>query len=96
MQMAEYIDKQEVLYILNSLNTAHLELTGKPMFGFISATDLIQDIPAADVRPVVRGEWKPTGAGCLTSKCSVCGNKSIETGNFCHNCGADIRVGDAE
>lgn len=48
-------------------------------------------LPAADVRPVVRGEWKPTGAGCLTSKCSVCGNKSIETGNFCPNCGADLR-----
>lgn len=52
--MVEYIDKQEVLYILKSLNTAHLKLKGKPVLGFISATDLIQDIPPADVEPVVR------------------------------------------
>ena len=48
-------------------------------------------IPAADVRPVVRGKWTATGAGCLTSKCSVCGYKSLEAGNFCPNCGADMR-----
>lgn len=51
----------------------------------------VEDFPAADVRPVVRGKWTSTGAGHLTSKCSVCGCKSLECGNFCPNCGADMR-----
>ena len=33
------------------------------------------------VDPVRHGEWIPSGAGCLTSKCSVCGNKSLTADN---------------
>ena len=41
-------------------------------------------IDGADaVRP--HGEWNSTG------KCSVCGMFSEDTGNFCSNCGADMR-----
>ena len=40
-----------------------------------------------DIRP--KGEWNSTG------KCSVCGEFSEDNGNFCPNCGADMR-GSAE
>ena len=51
-------------------------------------------VPAADVRPVKRGEWieKPFLLG--TSRfCSLCGeNYGMPHGiyNFCPNCGADM------
>lgn len=56
----------------------------------------LDDIPAADVRPVVRGHWE---AYTLTTvKCSVCGAIGYDWkrfGNFCQNCGADMREADA-
>lgn len=55
----------------------------------------IDEVPAADVRPVVRGRWseKPYLLG-TTNVCSVCGeNYGMPHGkyNFCPNCGADMR-----
>ena len=40
---------------------------------------------------VIYGEWISTGKGNLTSRCSVCGYRSLEKGNFCHNCGIAMR-----
>ena len=66
--------------------------------------DVLNDVegfPAADVRPVVRGNWiDPADYVCY--KCSVCGQyHNQECGlnapifdNFCPNCGADMREGD--
>lgn len=61
----------------------------------------VEDFPAADVKPVVRGEWidRPSGAyGRMQSWCSACGKRSgiggIESNRhkpFCPNCGADMR-----
>lgn len=64
----------------------------------------IKDIPAADVRPVVRGKWVPVGADDLDEgmfMCSECGSEhfypeillDIPADNFCPNCGADMREG---
>lgn len=57
-------------------------------------------IPAADVRPVVRGKWKrdynPNGSSNWQT-CSACyafillPSWRIENWNFCPNCGADMR-----
>lgn len=53
-------------------------------------------ITAADVRPVVRGKWENTGSDVW--KCSSCGygimpwNAGV---NYCPNCGADMRGGEA-
>ena len=63
----------------------------------------IKSIPAADVRPVVRGRWekkitgKPESGGTLGYfVCSVCSCRVWATAldgklNFCPNCGADMR-----
>lgn len=60
----------------------------------------LKRIPAAEVRPVVRGEWKEwwpgdcalimTGEEMLWA-CSECGSKYSEKQNYCPNCGADMR-----
>lgn len=51
---------------------------------------IMEDIPVADVKPVVRGKWDfdPLGGDWI---CSVCDLHSMEYGNFCPNCGADLR-----
>jgi len=54
----------------------------------------IRAIPAADVRPVVRGKWKRINNRCdgyAWQICSECGEKGKSTWNFCRNCGADMR-----
>jgi len=56
----------------------------------------VQDIPAADVRPVVRGEWEYISF--MTVKCSNCKETfhELEGDNFCPNCGADMRGGNID
>lgn len=52
----------------------------------------IDDIPAADVRPVTRGEWIDHQEGrWIYAKCSECGTVHDVKSNFCPNCGADMR-----
>lgn len=59
--------------------------------------------PTAEVRPVVRGKWKPsmcgTANGPIQDKdewygplflCSECGADMIGASNFCPNCGASM------
>ena len=64
---------------------------------------IVENAPAADVRPVVRGEWIPIterlrswkhGFEDVTTgyKCSVCGREERFMEPFC-NCGADMRLG---
>lgn len=67
-----------------------------------TAQNCIDAIPAADVRPVVRGKdiWKSHDSHC-EFKCSVCGAWAGEVAggtldggpfNFCPNCGAKLEV----
>ena len=58
----------------------------------------VQSIPAADMRPAVRGRWETDDAGAAI--CTACGEYAFETSthhlcgwfpNFCPNCGADMR-----
>ena len=53
----------------------------------------IKAIPAADVRPVVRGGWKPNPRNPYWLDCTVCGYAKAERTvyNFCPCCGADMR-----
>lgn len=64
----------------------------------------ISEVPAADVRPVVRETWEIAdsyaGPGLINLRCSVCGafggtwkDNTIPSmlPKFCHECGADMR-----
>lgn len=62
----------------------------------------VEDFPAADVRPVVRGRWVDMGDFISCSSCNATHLKEYESdygkvmrldarANFCPNCGADMR-----
>lgn len=57
----------------------------------------LDDLPPADVRPVVRGRWISDGDGYhWVYVCSVCGWKDgypfNERHNFCPKCGAEMQI----
>ena len=83
--MAEYIEREAALSSQNkSMNLSECRKR-------------LESIPAADVRPVVRGKWLDDWeTGC--SECSVCHDsflwedfKGVADWNYCPNCGADMR-----
>lgn len=54
--------------------------------------DRLIAISAADVRPVVRGEWLPAKDGYYGHvMCSACHKIESHETDFCPNCGADMR-----
>ena len=93
--MKEYIEREAV----NALIEA--ECSPK-VAAFLNHA--IDNIPAADVRPVVRGKWKVSVHKTYYDvSCSVCGinsffqvdeKDSVSYANFCPNCGADMRKGE--
>lgn len=112
--MAEYINRQALLRFLNDIwltatpndfmpdDDRHLAMVR--CMGLNDAMDAVKSIPAADVRPVVRGKWLNDfcGKGRFSKRivqCSLCGNfldlDGVNAGrgdaNYCPNCGADMR-----
>jgi hypothetical protein len=86
--MAEFIDREAARDLLDIALDDDWEIE--------YANDRLDEIPAADVRPVVRGEWRQTKDEFgIYNKCSVCGKEyycgPIAPFNFCPNCGADMR-----
>lgn len=58
-----------------------------------NAATAIDNIPAADVRPVKRGKWIVyTGRGKRQYMCSECSaeEKNPKVAHYCYNCGADM------
>lgn len=105
-KMVEYVSRQAVLDLIYELQNFYEnegkeseDFNSKMMYvGSLNALtameDGLSDIPAADVRPVVWGEWKHSeSAGLYT--CSVCGQYGTVHDaldyNFCPHCGADMR-----
>lgn len=92
MKSKKYVDFDEVITTYKTFG--HLNLP--------NALEAFNEIPAADVRPVVRGKWDEehepfTWMGYTRWSCSCCGFKcgyELEIKNrtnFCPNCGADMR-----
>ena len=51
----------------------------------------LRDLPAADVRPVVRAawqSWEQDKPPCKWYSCDYCGFHALSKSNFCPNCGA--------
>ncbi len=77
--MTDYIPREAVLEFV--------EPDARPFLA-----ERIKSIPAADVRPVVRGEWETNvPPRDLRPRCSVCGELQRRKTNFCPDCGADMR-----
>ena len=104
--MAEYSEREAAIEAVKK----ERDYTGKFTFeeehgwavgfqqGITFALSDIAAIPAADVRPVVRGEWE-WEMYQYTPHCSICGGAGFpgpangKRYNFCPNCGADMRTG---
>lgn len=107
--MAEYIEREAVNKLLKAACDECRE-TCEEFDGFYadcnqcimhSVVKGVPAIPAADVRPVVRGKWivSRTDYGWNSAefpthcKCEKCGREIPynDKDNFCPNCGADMR-----
>ena len=106
--MAEYIEREAAIELLSQPITMSMCLSTEECHHKIAQQRidryLIENIPAADVRPVVRGQnIYDTVNGHCEFKCSVCGVElsSVYGGrndfgldggyfNFCPNCGASM------
>lgn len=105
--MNRYVDAAAVRAAIVNAREAALE--HKPygweweINGYNGAILAAGRVPAADVRPVKRGEWVGDYDGYADGmpvydmwSCSVCGKRFDEwderpSWNFCPNCGADMR-----
>ena len=72
--------------------------------GYVQVVDVgdIENAPAVDAAPVVRGEWKEWWPGScalimtgeeVLYRCTRCDAKYADTSNFCPNCGAKMDGG---
>ncbi len=82
--MAEYINREKTKRLL------HIEYA-------YAAEQLLDEIPAADVAPVVHGRWNVVEGRRLDNAiCSNCGRRFqayYEAYRFCPNCGAKMDGG---
>ena len=93
--MAEYIEREAALTADLKICVKRFDKRIKTAQDAVQAyADYIAGLPAADVRPVVRGRWKCTALGnyaCSYCSCEPYYSGSVETLKFCPNCGADMR-----
>lgn len=88
--MGDYIERKRVIDLITS-RYENPEICAQE----------INEIPAADVAPVVHGEWVRSNNEeiCLTVKCSVCGMAqplwAKRDYKFCPDCGAKMDKEDA-
>lgn len=106
--MAEYIERDKVYQDVGMLVIDNDDLTryedGRNM-GVFNAMSVIENAPAADVRPERHGEWKGYTTSAFRGMdefgdpiyrdvnvwvCSECCRKSVVKENFCSNCGAKM------
>ena len=94
MQVTEYVEKQAAVEIAMQYcpdDDGSCSRAGEDIRGLL---DELENLPPADVRPVVRGEWIGDGDCIICSNCKTA--YTFMGSNFCPNCGADMRGGDAD
>lgn len=101
--MAEYIDRDAVYTAFANACTDVLERASEIVYiagySYEYVIEILDDIPTADVAPVVHGQWilRHIGAGHYW-ECSVCHTNPCiyvtEHTKFCPNCGARMDEGE--
>lgn len=104
--MAEYIDRETVIKSLEKLCDRVCQYSKAQRNVMCSScplgdafTVIEDDIPPANVRPVVRGEWVPEPDRHYHWHCSECGYTVGVVRmdcKYCPNCGANMKGGDAD
>ena len=89
--MGVYIDREAVMqkfadHVKRSNNS---DFAPGPTWN--QAVQIVEDFPAADVRPVVKAIWEEFGDGERKFySCSNCFATHYRWDNFCPNCGANM------
>ena len=89
-RMSRYIDADKQIPLIRMGETNEYTELGEGRNGGITfAIERIKQMPTADVRPNVHGEWVDVGS--LSCRCNNCGCKNNKPTRFCPNCNADMR-----
>ena len=97
--MATYIERETYRNRLADLESWCQDLR-KP--GLKQALEMFDEVPAADVAPVVRGRWmyEKTEGGFHIWRCSRCGRGMNDNPEgidlYCYHCGAKMDGGDSD
>ena len=100
--MTEYIEREKAMFQIDVADFVRDNdfQGGATLLFYDDVVDRLSDIPAADVRPLVRGKWKPRDLtwGRSYYYCSACEETvgmptamGIPMFRYCPNCGADMR-----
>lgn len=105
--MAEYIERGALMQF--PIRRDHYDReNGNEHFinGIETVLEYAENLPAADVAPVVHGlwerepssswRWTPSGAVAVTRttyRCGLCGRGTAVKSNYCPNCGAKMDGG---
>lgn len=89
---SDYISRKAVLALQTDLHFDGIEQLKHWRCHHIDPTE-VEILPAADVRPVVHGGWRPNPRNPYWLDCTVCGYGKPDrvVFNFCPICGADMR-----
>ena len=96
--MAEYISREAAIEKITALINKSGKYTAYESGADDACYIVEHEVPAADVRPVVRGKWAVEDHGDYQLiECDKCHalmwNHQEDLPNFCYNCGADMRGG---
>ena len=85
--MSDYISRQAAIDEVTNM-TDIMNDTAKGVL-----RERLRKLPPADVKPVKRGKWIAYyhGGTAFSYSCNQCLHSATERGNFCPNCGADMR-----
>lgn len=95
--MTDYIEREAIENIICDICERKLEYCPSRDFTGCEPKELLKAIPIADVKPIVRGEWRLYSPFTDTYECNNCGYQVIDESfrtNFCPNCGAKMEVED--
>lgn len=92
--MARYIDADALIEQMEA-DAEHIDNYIVKMALYATIDD-VKNAPTADVVERKKGEWLFNPSDAIEMmftkpKCSECGFESADGGNYCPNCGADLR-----
>lgn len=98
MRMAEYLEREAIMKFPIRKDQSDKEHANEHfIFGIESVLEYVENLPAADVAPVVHGRWRESGP---LLECQSCGESYSRLGgnagklwNYCPNCGAKMDGG---
>lgn len=96
MRMAEYIEREAIMKFPIRKDRCDKEHANEHfIFGIESVLEYVENLPAADMAPVVRSRWRYCG---FLQECQSCGEIYSRHGgnagklwNYCPNCGAKMQ-----